>query len=709
MTMAGSDTEASTVALSDSRRLQWVSGSRKIAREQWLTALAATLALGVALPVVYDGIAIALDRVQGSAYLLALGNLGLLAVAALLAYGSLTYFLARSGHLARLLRATGDPTADQTVAHDPHDRSSLVALIPSYREDPDVVLRTLMSAALQPHPRRRVVLLIDDPPEESPLSDSLKASRLLAGHAQELLRPMRERCELALRGFDARAGGDVVTLASEARHLADLCGHAAAWFEEQAHSHRGADIPASYCSDLTFRTPASKWRREVHRWERLADGSGIPSSIDGIRPVYLYLLSVFSVEITSFERKQFVNLSHEPNKAMNINSYLALLGGSYCYEPSGGGVMLSPCSLPDADLVVPDADFVLILDADSIVSPDYTEKLLRRFRAAGGERFAVVQSPYSTFPSDRGVLQRIAGAQTDIQRLIHQGLTHYNATYWIGANALVRVAALRELAVTDVERGYEIVKFICDRTLIEDTESTIELARRGWQLHNHLEQLAFSMTPPDFGSLLIQRQRWANGGLLIVPKLFGYLRKLRPIRERLMVGFMRLHYLISLGPVSMALLVALGASIDHELRTSGLLGAGLLYYAMYARDLHLLGYRWHDVFRVVALNIVLIPVNLIGMLSSIVQGITGHKARFSRTPKVQGRTPVPARYVVAEFLLLGFFCAHSLISLMTGALIVTVLMLLHALCAAYAIGAFIGFRNGATDIAAALTRWQRRV
>jgi hypothetical protein len=49
----------------------------------------------------------------------------------------------------------------------------------------------------------------------------------------------------------------------------------------------------------------------------------------------------------------------------------------------------------------------------------------------------------------------------------------------VGANALVRVAALREIAERDVERGYEIVKFIRDRTLIEDTESTIDLIGRG--------------------------------------------------------------------------------------------------------------------------------------------------------------------------------------------------------------------------------------
>src|SRR6201999_3892772 len=42
---------------------------------------------------------------------------------------------------------------------------------------------------------------------------------------------------------------------------------------------------------------------------------------------------------------------------------------------------------------------------------------------------------------------------------------------------------------------------------------------RGWRLFNSPERLSCSATPPDFGSLCIQRRRWDNGGLLILAKL----------------------------------------------------------------------------------------------------------------------------------------------------------------------------------------------
>ena len=41
------------------------------------------------------------------------------------------------------------------------------------------------------------------------------------------------------------------------------------------------------------------------------------------------------------------------------------------------------------------------------------------------------------------MLERIAGATTDLQYIVHQGVTRYRAAYWVGANVLLRLTALR--------------------------------------------------------------------------------------------------------------------------------------------------------------------------------------------------------------------------------------------------------------------------
>ena len=68
------------------------------------------------------------------------------------------------------------------------------------------------------------------------------------------------------------------------------------------------------------------------------------------------------------------------------------------------------------------------------------------------------------------------------------------------------------------------------------------------------------------------------------------------------------------------------------------------YFVLYGRDLMQAGYRWTDLFRVYALSLLLIPVNLGGVFRSLQQAITGRKVPFVRTPKVVSRTPAPTLY-----------------------------------------------------------------
>jgi cellulose synthase/poly-beta-1,6-N-acetylglucosamine synthase-like glycosyltransferase len=118
--------------------------------------------------------------------------------------------------------------------------------------------------------------------------------------------------------------------------------------------------------------------------------------------------------------------------------------------------------------------------------------------------------------------------------------------------AVLRRAALEDIRQTTRQGEVEVTRYIQGTTVIEDTVSTIDLMAKGWQLHNYPERLAYSATPPDFGALLIQRRHWANGGLLILPKLLRFLLR-GPYRLRTFVeGMIRLHYLIAIGAASLA-------------------------------------------------------------------------------------------------------------------------------------------------------------
>jgi cellulose synthase/poly-beta-1,6-N-acetylglucosamine synthase-like glycosyltransferase len=168
------------------------------------------------------------------------------------------------------------------------------------------------------------------------------------------------------------------------------------------------------------------------------------------------------------------------------------------------------------------------LDADSVLMPEYCLRLVHLLEQSEYRDMSIAQTPYSAFPGSATRLERIAGATTDLQHIVHQGLTYYDATFWVGANAVIRKRALDEIAETSYIGDWEIRHYIRDRTVIEDTESTIDMGIHGWRLFNCPERLSYSATPPDFGSLTIQRRRWANGGLLILPKLRRQSRARRP-------------------------------------------------------------------------------------------------------------------------------------------------------------------------------------
>ncbi len=413
---------------------------------------------------------------------------------------------------------------------------------------------------------------------------------------------------------------------------------------------------------------------------------------------YQGLASRFEVTVRTFERKRYTNLSREPNKAMNLNTYIALMGGRFRERVDGAQRLLERAGPDEPGIEFDDSDYVVVLDADTVVHTEYVPRLAHGLSQPEHRRVAVIQTPYSAFPGSERLLESVAGATTDIQYQVHQGFTYFGATFWVGANAMIRKAALEEIVVVRQERGFEVRVFIHDRTVIEDTESTVDLRGRGWQLYNYPERMAFSATPADFGALLIQRRRWANGGLLIVPKLWHFLWTRGGRRAGVSEVLLRLHYLTSLAVANVALLLLLGLAFDERLTSMWLPITAAPYYLLYAVDLRSIGYRWRDVLRVYALNLLLIPVNLGGVLRSVQQACTGRRSTFGRTPKVVGRTAVPAGYVVAEAGLLGWWTFGALMELEAGHRLNGLFALANAAFLLYALVRFVGVREAWEDL-----------
>lgn len=559
------------------------------------------------------------------------------------------------------------------------DAPSVTILVPSFQESRRVVIETVLSAALATYRNKRIVVLVDDPPEATEsLSETLGAIEVV----RAWLREGQAIRDAALAKGTDRAG------------FADAYFQLAEWVDRVAEQIK-ADGDASFAHvdqffiERVLSNCAAEYRLSARRL------------LDEPEPDLIRMRNTLAClatgEIESFQRKCFANLAHAPNKAMNLNAYLGLMGKSWDIQTCMGKDYLVevPAGTP-ADLVIAPSTYVLTLDADSVIVPDYILTLVSVLERTPSA--AVAQTPYLTFPGGTSPVERIAGATTDIQYLIHQGSSHFGAAYWVGANAILRTRALQDIATIREEGEVRITVFIQDKTVIEDTGSTIDLHERGWHVHNHFDPMAYSATPADFGALAIQRKRWANGGLILFFDLLRcHFRKSGAIR-RLPQLLIQTHYLLSpaIGNIGILGLMLLWTSTPHAIFWTPLFM--LPYFLLYMADLKRMGYRWWDLFGVSSINLILLPVNLAGIVASIWQMLGGRRHQFMRTPKLPSRSFIPPYAFLFNLAILMLMVGYVFSGLRDDKLMGTIIPTLNIVFYTYGTYRFVGIRDGFSDL-----------
>jgi cellulose synthase (UDP-forming) len=154
-----------------------------------------------------------------------------------------------------------------------------------------------------------------------------------------------------------------------------------------------------------------------------------------------------------------------------------------------------------------DADIVAVLDADHVADRRLLTATLGYF---ADERVALVQTPqefYNVTSFEHGADEAYGERfheQTLFYRLLQPGKNRWNAAFWCGTNAIVRVAALREVGGAATE------------TITEDIHTTIRFHRRGWKTVYHNEVLARGLAADDAAQYQLQRNRWGTGAMQVL-------------------------------------------------------------------------------------------------------------------------------------------------------------------------------------------------
>lgn len=615
--------------------------------------------------------------------------------------GNLVYQISRFGAILRLRKHVKASRETLEKIYDSPAPPSVCILIPSYKEEIRILKQTVLSAALSEYPSRRVVVLLDDPfngtENEMRALDQSKTmlfqiNALFDHHNQEL----RDLLSSASSAFPHE---------QRATRISEIFMVAADRIDQLGKEFSEGSSISSHTDHLfvqkVISTPAAALRALA---EVLREKGGSSSQLDRDMA---RIRALFDVNISFFERKKYRHLSHQPNKAMNLNSYISLIGSSFFEKSFDDGTFdLLACSPEHANFRVPAADFVLTLDADSFITSDYVLKLTHVL--IENPQIAIAQTPYSAIPCAPGVLERTAGATTDVQYLQHQGYTYWNATFWVGANAVLRYTALRDIRQIKQEENCTVPVYIQDKTVIEDTGSTIDLVNKDWILFNYPGRLSFSATPRDFGSLIIQRKRWSNGGLIIYPSMLQYARK-RSVRLSFFEFLVRTQYLLSPTLTNGALLLLFLLPFHPRLLVNPfVLLVAVPYYYIYGRDLRLAGYGWADLLRVYSLNLLLMPVNIAGVLMSVHQLITGKKAPFGRTPKIEGRTRMSIGQVLVQWGVFSYFLFFSVADLISGRYAHALFCIFNLVFYFYGLTAFIPWREAWEDLRFGVQKKKRK-
>ncbi len=155
----------------------------------------------------------------------------------------------------------------------------------------------------------------------------------------------------------------------------------------------------------------------------------------------------------------------------------------------------------NAGLARTDGEFVAILDADHVPSPDFLVRALPRMQDPS---VAFVQTPQA-FPSAKGLVAvGTAEAQRIFYELVCPGKNHFNAVFCVGTNVIFRREALNEIGGMDTASNSE------------DIWTSIQLHRRQWRSVFVPETLARGIAPDNLLAYFKQQFRWAYGGFEVL-------------------------------------------------------------------------------------------------------------------------------------------------------------------------------------------------
>lgn len=182
-------------------------------------------------------------------------------------------------------------------------------------------------------------------------------------------------------------------------------------------------------------------------------------------------------------------------------------------------------------LTCSNGEIVVTMDADMIPRANFLKETLGHF---SNKETAFVQAPQAFYNDDPFqfnlfAVDNINNEQDFFMRLLESGKDRFNATMYVGSNALFRRYSLEKIG------GF------ATGVITEDMATGMLLQAEGWETVFVNEVLAVGLAPETYKDLLKQRDRWCRGNIQVFRKWNPLKTKgLKPIQKLLYMD--GIHY-----------------------------------------------------------------------------------------------------------------------------------------------------------------------
>jgi cellulose synthase (UDP-forming) len=242
------------------------------------------------------------------------------------------------------------------------------------------------------------------------------------------------------------------------------------------------------------------WSPETIRTRPPASGA----TVDFLIPTYNEPFAVLAPTIAGAVAIKYPHNTYvlDDGKRDWVKQLCRRFGVNYVTRPTNAGAKAG--NLNHA-LFVTYGEFVAVVDADFVPSPDFIDDMLGYFE---DEKVAFVQGPQEFY--NRDSFQHLKydeegwHVQTLFFKTIQPGKNHWNAAFWCGCPSMLRRTAL------------ESVGGVASTTVTEDLHTSVKFHAAGWKSVYHAGTVALGIAPNDYDGFVLQRLRWAQGTMQVI-------------------------------------------------------------------------------------------------------------------------------------------------------------------------------------------------